>query len=213
MELCKTELVNVKKLNSNETSQMIRKTAVACDIRKTDIEKMITNSKLDNDPILQNYNIQIKFEMTKIDGKVLSAPDLVYKNRTTYSEDIGNRGQWDNMKKQFLESKALGDWIIVNCSRLYENQLDDFISSLINVGGTHGIRMNRPLDVLNFNPNSLSETKAREIFTRAFNEYDNINFLLAILPGTSPAYGMNRYFYLILLIFLFESLRRFKNYR
>jgi eukaryotic translation initiation factor 2C len=204
MELCKTELANVKKLNSNETSLMIRKTAVACDIRKTDIEKMITSSKLDNDPILQNYNIQIKFEMTKIDGRVLSAPDLVYKNRTTYSEDIGNRGQWDNMKKQFLESKELGDWIIVNCSRLYDNELDDFIGSLIKVGGTHGIRMNDPLEVLNHNQNSLSEIKAREIFTQAFNKYTNINFLLAILPGTSLAYGINRLFLIYNFNFLLD---------
>jgi hypothetical protein len=190
MELCKTELATVKKLNAFETSQMIRKTAVACDIRKKDIESMIASSQLDNDPILQNYNIQIKFEMAKIVGKVLSAPDLVYKNKTTYSEEIGNKGQWDNMKKQFLDSKDLGDWVIVNCSKLYDDQLGGFIASLKSVGATHGIRMNAPLEVFSYNAYSLNETKAREIFNQAFNKYKTIKFLLAILPGTSPAYGM-----------------------
>jgi eukaryotic translation initiation factor 2C len=185
MELCRTELANLKKLNSYQTSQMIRNTAVACDIRKTDIEKMITSSKLDNDPILQNYNIQIKFEMTKIDGKVLSAPDLVYKKRTIGSNDIGIKGKWDNMKTEFLESKALGDWIIVNCSRLYDNQLNDFITSLINVASTHGITMNNHVDKIFV----ASATNARDKIIEAINKHKNIKFLLAILPGNSPIYG------------------------
>ena len=189
MELCKTELTCVKKLNAIETSQMIKKTAVACDVRKKDIESMITSSPLVTDPILKNYNIQVQFEMAKIVGKVLSAPDLVYKNKVTYSDEIGNKGQWDNINKQFLNCKELGDWIIVNCGNLNVAKLNGFIASLKTVANVHGISMKHPLEVITFQSEYLNEMRARDLFNQALNKYKNVKFLLAILPGTSPAYG------------------------
>ena len=90
MELCRTEIVGVKKLEPKQTSDMIKETAVPAYKRKNDIEKMIRETKLDTDPILKSYNIKLEYEMAEVMGKVINAPDLEYgQKRITSSGEIG----------------------------------------------------------------------------------------------------------------------------
>ena len=192
MELCTTELTNVKKLSPQETSKMIRETAVVCDKRKDDIEKMIKSTKLDCDPILKNYGINIKFDMANLNGRVLAAPDLVYKNTTT--KDIGNKGQWDNMNKVFFETKELGDWILINGGRTLKNDkdVDNFIYTIQDVAWNHGIEIKDPLEVIPIR--YADERKSREVLDYAYKRYKNLKFIMAILPGTSIFYSLIIFF-------------------
>ena len=192
MELCTTELTAVKKLTGDETKEMIKKTAVPCDDRKRDIEKMINSSGLQNDPILQNYGIRIKFDMAQMEGRVLPAPDLKYRNMKTTSTMIGTRGQWDNQRKQFLDANDLGNWILINADsfnrRFGEDQLYGFLDSLCRVGNDHGIRIDDPIEIMKVRSFDF-EKKARETILGACRKHANLKFILVILSGTSPAYG------------------------
>ncbi len=190
MELCTTEQISVKKLDPKQTAAIIKQTAVPCDKRKIDIHKMITSSQLNTDPILRNYNIELKFDMACLVGKVLNAPDLEYGNKIiTTSGVIGSKGQWDNVNKPFYETKEMGSWIILNCARrMYDDALHGFLGSLMNVASTHGIRMKEPLEIIKVNAN-MDERRARELLVKTNDKYKNLEFIMAILPGTSTFYS------------------------
>ena len=192
MELCTTELTIVNKLSADETKEMIKKTAVPCNERKDEIDHIIFNSGLLNDPILEHYGIKVRFNMVQMKGRILPAPDLTYRNSKTTSTNIGMRGQWDNQRKQFLDATDLGNWILINADstngRFSEDQLYGFLDSLCKVGNDHGIRILRPIEIMKVRSFDF-EKKAREIISGAFRKHANLKFILVILSGTSPAYG------------------------
>lgn len=190
MELCTTELTNLKKLDPRQTSDMIKATAVPCGERKKEIENMIRNSGLSDDPILKSYNISIQFQMTQVMGRVLQPPELEYGNNILVpSKKIGTTGRWDNMNKKFCSPKELGNWILVNFSRRLDNQtVDNVIYGLQNAGRTHGLRIPDPI-LVEDGDNRLNGAKALDYFLNLSKNNKNLQFIFAILPGTSQIYS------------------------
>ena len=179
MELCKTEIASVKKLEPKQTSDMIKETAVPAYKRKLDIENMVRKTQLDTDPILRSYNIKLEYKMANVMGKVLSAPDLEYgQNRITASDVIGLKGSWDNMNKRFVEPCTLTNWIVINFGRfINQNQIVNFIDTLISTGGKHGVRIDRPIEIIP-GDRCNDERKALEIFTKINDKHKKSQFYM-----------------------------------
>ena len=194
MELCRTEITNVRKLDPKQTSDMIRATAVPAAQRKADIENMIRHTQLDVDPILMSYNIRLEYKMANLVGRVLNAPDLEYgNNRFTTSKDIGLKGQWDNIRKVFLDAKEVKNWIVVNFGRrIRPNEVEEFIRSLQTTASTHGIRISQPIDLVQGDSRCNDEKRALDIFMKMSEKYKTAEFYLVILPGTTPIYSKKK---------------------
>jgi hypothetical protein len=95
MELCKTEVSHKKNLNERQTADVIRETAVKAIDRMNYINRWSEQSKIATDPILKEYNIDIKLKMIELDGRVLDAPDIVYNKAAgnlISSGTIGSKG-------------------------------------------------------------------------------------------------------------------------
>jgi eukaryotic translation initiation factor 2C len=189
MELCKTELLNMKKLSAKQTSDMIRATAVPCEQRRKDIENIMNECGIKDDPILKQFNIQTKLKMIELNGRVLNAPDLEYKGARITSNEIGTKGQWDNTRKQFLEPCRLSNWVVINFARRTKGQaLDDFINSLIKVGRLHGMQISPPSDSLDGNP-GMAPKAVWELIEACVKKQPGLQMVMAILDGPSPIYS------------------------
>ena len=79
LELCDTELKHQKKLTDRQTADVIKHTAVKATDRLNYIQNWINISNINKDPILKEFNIDVSLKVTELDGRVLEAPDIVYK--------------------------------------------------------------------------------------------------------------------------------------
>jgi eukaryotic translation initiation factor 2C len=195
MELCKTELLNMKKLNPKQTSDMIRATAVPCNQRRNDIENIMAKCGIKEDPILKQFNIKTKLKMIELDGRVLNAPDLEYKGTRITSAEIGNKGQWDNTRRQFLVPCKLEDWIVINFGRRVKGQtVDEFLNALIKVGRSHGLQIKNQSNLVDGNCNM--EPKAVRELLDSYVKKQRVQLIFAILENSTNIYSERKYFFI-----------------
>lgn len=91
--------------------------------------------------------------------------------------------------KRFVETFVLSNWIVINFGqRINQNQIQNFIDTLINTGNKHGIRIDKPLDIIP-GDRCNDERKALEVFMRIHTKYTKAQFYMVILPGTTPIYS------------------------
>lgn len=135
MELCTTELKSKKKLNEQETAEIIKHTAVPAEQRMKYIETWANRSKITDDPILKQYNISVDLKMVQLDGRVLQAPDIQYArdSNPVGSRVIGEKGSWDHRKSVFISPIEIKNWVLVNLDqRTRDESINKFIAMMIN---------------------------------------------------------------------------------
>lgn len=189
MELCRTELKNIRQLTTRQNLDIVKATAAPCNKRKSIIENLLENSSITEDPILKNYNISMKLQMIELKGRVLEAPDLQFLKNVITSKEIGNKGTWDITNKEFYQPKELGNWIIINFGNFIKDEtIDEFIASLQLNSRNHGIKIKDPLNLIDGN-NKMSAHQVLEFFIKQIDKYKNLHFVFAIVPGTSYIYS------------------------
>uniref|UniRef100_A0A0E0Q6G5 Piwi domain-containing protein n=1 Tax=Oryza rufipogon TaxID=4529 RepID=A0A0E0Q6G5_ORYRU len=103
-----------KALSSQQRATLVEKSRQKPQERMRVVTDAVKNNRYDDDPILSSCGIKIEKQLTRVDGRVLSAPTLVVGN----SEDcIPNRGRWNyNNKVRLFEPVKIERWAIVNFS-------------------------------------------------------------------------------------------------
>lgn len=82
-----------KKLNSDQTTQMIRHAATFPDIRKHKIVELVNRIKHNEDSLIKSFGIQINNEFEHINGRVLDSPQLQYSKKVITPRE----GVWRNV--------------------------------------------------------------------------------------------------------------------
>ncbi|XP_062194678.1 protein argonaute 16 [Phragmites australis] len=128
-----------KALSSQQRATLVEKSRQKPQERMRVVTDAVKSNRYDDDPILSSCGIEIEKQLTRVDGRVLSAPTLVVGN----SEDcIPNRGRWNYNNKKLLDPVRIERWAIVNFSARCD--MSRISRELINCGRTKGIDIERP---------------------------------------------------------------------
>ena len=145
MELCRIDKGQHRKgkLTADQTSAMIRSSAKPADKRMLSIED-IAKRELKPTDLLNYYGIEINPNMYETQGRVLQAPQLIYKNKEIAPKD----GSWDLRSVKFYTPMTMDNWVILDFVGIRSDTLYKFLDELRDVGRNSGIMIADPRDVI-----------------------------------------------------------------
>jgi len=194
IELCKTELSQKKNLNDMQVASIIKETAVRAPERMKYIDTWINSSGINNDPILQQYNVNLKMKMIELDGRVLAAPDIEYSRSTrsiVKSETIADKGSWMHANLAFANPVRLTKWALISMSFAKENQCYGLAEQLTQVGRRHGMVIPAPICITSTRPRP-TEREIQEKFIDVVKKYHSrespLNLVMVILCQNNSVY-------------------------
>ncbi|CAI5992470.1 unnamed protein product [Closterium sp. NIES-64] len=100
------------KLNEEQVSSLLRFTCTRPDVRAGEIGSMVTRNDYPNDPYAREFGMRVHPEMTRLQGRLLDPPRLVYKDK----KDVVPRfGAWNMMGGQrLIDGARIMHWTIIN---------------------------------------------------------------------------------------------------
>ncbi|CAL9129110.1 unnamed protein product, partial [Musa textilis] len=193
IELC--NLVSLqrytKALSSQQRVSLVEKSRQKPLERIRVVTDAVKNNHYDEDPILRSCGIYIDKQLSKLDGRVLSAPMLKVGN----NEDcVPRNGRWNfNQKRLFNPIQIDQRWAIVNFSA--QCDLSYLSRELINCGRNKGIQIERPFTFFEEDREWVRSgpvVRVEKMFEKIkANLPDRPEFLLCVLPErkNSDIYG------------------------
>ncbi|KYM80325.1 Protein argonaute-2 [Atta colombica] len=186
LELCTIvggQAVN-KKLDEQQTTNMIRKAATAAPIRKQNIEAAFQKLEINRSSVMEKeFNLSVSTEMQKVDARVLPPPGLKYANSTMTVE----KGIW--RLQQFNQAKSLGpnSWtILILADRIFDNEIHLFVTELQKNAKIVGMTIGKPES-----PFKRFDTNDLRGITNYFNQYKHLQLIIVIISDyTDITYGV-----------------------
>ena len=190
MEICRTEISPKKNLSPKETADMIRHTAINAEHRMEIVDKWIRQNNINNDPILKEYNVDLKMQMINLTGRVINAPDIEYNKQArtvVNSGTIGTKGSWDHRNFKFSCPNNARRWVVLVMARTYPDTVPKLANELIRIGKIHGMRLDQPLEVVNTGPrpnDRVIDQKFEQLARKYHSQQNPLDLMLIILSGT-----------------------------
>ncbi|KAH7983496.1 hypothetical protein HPB52_012348 [Rhipicephalus sanguineus] len=140
-----------KKLDENQTAEMIRRTAKQPSKRFQEIRQSVRDLVNSTEDYLREFEIKISTDPTQLKGRVLDPPSLVFENNALSKP---RDGTWDLRGQHFYKAATMDRWSVVNMTRFAQrDSLDNFIKMLMRIGTDLGMRIEQPLEVSCADPN------------------------------------------------------------
>ncbi|XP_044739268.1 protein argonaute-2-like isoform X2 [Chrysoperla carnea] len=185
-ELCTIvggQVIN-KKLNEEQTTNMIRKTATSTYERKQKIMSSVNKVNFNGDLCMKEFGLEVDQKFVEVNSRILDPPYLSYRNNDTKPRD----GSW--RPSHFYDSPKLIHWIILSLdSRVRKEDLRKFEDMVINTGKQQmGMIIENPqtficLDIVRSTSDDID---------KLFSEFHKtkINLVFIVLPSqrTSDVY-------------------------
>ncbi|CAD5168573.1 unnamed protein product, partial [Musa acuminata subsp. malaccensis] len=193
IELC--NLVSLqqytKALSSQQRVSLVEKSRQKPLERIRVVTDAVKNNHYDEDPILRSCGIYIDKQLSKLDGRVLSAPTLKVGNE---EDCVPRNGRWNfNQKRLFYPIQIDRLWAIVNFSARCD--LSYLSRELINCGRNKGIQIKRPFTFFEEDREWVRSdpvVRVEKMFEKIkANLPEHPQFLLCVLPErkNSDIYG------------------------
>ncbi|XP_071635459.1 protein argonaute-4-like [Temnothorax longispinosus] len=186
IELC-TIMPNqpIRKLDEEQTTNMIRKAATNAITRKERIEAAFNTIQINNSPVMsREFHLSVHPKMEDVQARVLPAPELRYSRGKAQVR----RGTW--YIQPFNEPKHLekSTWTIVNMSGMSNLQpaMQEFATMLQTTAKEVGMIIERPrlFDGSSFRLNELDK------ITQFFIDNKKLKLIIVIIPNrTDVMYG------------------------
>ncbi|XP_064477992.1 protein argonaute-2-like isoform X2 [Ornithodoros turicata] len=169
-----------KKLSDVQTSNMIKQTAMPPAKRFESIKGSIREVISTNKEYLDEFGIKISTDPTRLKGRVLKPPTLVFKDDSMLSP---REGQWDLRGSLFLKGASVQHWVLLNISRyVQKNDVDRFIGMLLKGAKSLGMHMDPPADVRAEDPD---RRPMRDILGQIKRGLPNVELVVIILAKNS----------------------------
>ncbi|KAH6943446.1 hypothetical protein HPB50_021678 [Hyalomma asiaticum] len=169
-----------KKLDENQTSEMIKRTAQAPAKRFNEIRQSVRDLVNSSEQCLREFSIKISTDPTQLKGRVLEPPSLVFENNAVTKP---REGTWELRGRHFYKAASLSRWTLLNLSRFAQrDSLENFVKMLVRVGSELGMRIEQPLDV------SAADTNRKPIRTVLLDEQrkqPNLDMVIIVLAKNS----------------------------
>ncbi|KAL1482935.1 hypothetical protein MTO96_013348 [Rhipicephalus appendiculatus] len=126
-----------KKLSETMTSEMIKRTAQPPKQRFEAIQSSVRDLVEKSRPYLDEFGIAVNTEATRLQGRVLNPPFLVFGGQQTLQP---KDGVWDLRNSRLLSAMPIDKWALlgVNC-RLDKQAVGNMVHMFKNVGGNLGM--------------------------------------------------------------------------
>ncbi|KAL3209470.1 hypothetical protein MRX96_009206 [Rhipicephalus microplus] len=145
-----------KKLDENQTSEMIKRTAQPPAKRFNEIRRSVRDLVGSNDQCLREFNIKISTEPTQLKGRVLEPPSMAV---------------------------SLTHWTLLNLSRLAQrDNLDNFVKLLVRTGNELGMQIEQPVDISSADTN---RKPIRTTLLEEQRKVPNIEIVIIILAKST----------------------------
>ena len=132
-----------KALSSQQRTTLVEKSRQKPQDRMRVVTDAVKSNRYDDDPIFSSCGIKIDNQLTRVEGRVLSAPMLVVGN----SQDcVPFKGRWNYNNKKLFEPVRIERWAIVNFSARCD--MSRISRELINCGRTKGIIIEGPYSLV-----------------------------------------------------------------
>ncbi|KAL3236884.1 hypothetical protein MRX96_022138 [Rhipicephalus microplus] len=146
-----------KKLDENQTSEMIKRTA---------------------QPPAKRFN-EIRQSVRDL-GRVLEPPSLLFENNAVTKP---REGTWELRGKHFFKAASLTRWTLLNLSRFAQrDSLDNFVKLLVRTGNELGMRIEQPVDISSADTN---RKPIRTTLLEEQRKVPNIEMVIIILTKST----------------------------
>jgi len=188
----------VFKLNGQQTTNMLDQTCSLPAERASKISRLLPSTA--DDPYCKSFGIQIKPQMSQVNGRELTAPSLKYramgKGEQTTTTNVRN-GAWRLDGLALLKTNPLSVCfaVCVGEKRFMEQRVTQFIKELIDISEKFGMPWKKEMPTIDYIRPDISMFRA--ILQKklpgpqggAFNTPGRPQLVLVFLPGKDPIYG------------------------
>ncbi|XP_065302386.1 protein argonaute-2-like isoform X1 [Dermacentor albipictus] len=169
-----------KKLDENQTSEMIKRTAQPPAKRFNEIRQSVRDLVTSSDQCLREFSIKISTEPTQLKGRVLEPPSLVFENNAVSKP---REGTWELRGRHFYKAASLSRWTLLNLSRFAQrDSLENFAKMLVRVGHELGMRIEQPLDIGAADTN---RKPVRSVLLEEQRKQPNLEMIVIVLAKNS----------------------------
>ncbi|XP_011307692.1 protein argonaute-2 isoform X2 [Fopius arisanus] len=179
IELCTVApgLITNKKLDENQTREMIRETAKDTKTRKNRIKEAFQAMGFNQHPTMQEFGISINPQFETIDARVLNPPTLLDQREIRPAKGVWRANAFRTALN--LEEKS---WTILNLSRTTDDRLYNFVSELTKQAMRNGMIIGAP--VTPFTTMKPPTRDIRELQNYLHNhKKGNLKLLFVVIPG------------------------------
>lgn len=108
------------------------------------------------------YGMKLNSQMEQIEGRVLEAPQMVYKAKGRDTTVAPRQGSWDTRDCGFFKGMELKSWVILNNgARLDDRQLQQFADGLCKSGHFNGMKISQPAKIMHIRGQNELDLKVR----------------------------------------------------
>jgi len=170
------------KLDEMMTSNMIRQVATPAPVRQRDTDSMAKRAVANSSEKAAQYGMKLNSQMEQIEGRVLEAPQMVYKAKGRDTTVAPRQGSWDTRDCGFFKGMELKSWVILNNgARLDDRQLQQFADGLCKSGHFNGMKISQPAKIMHIRGQNELDLKLKQC------KANNIALALIIMPRRSTA--------------------------
>ncbi|RKP11680.1 Piwi domain-containing protein [Piptocephalis cylindrospora] len=146
MEVCVVEPGQVyrRKLGPDQTSDMIRVTAVKPFVRQKVIQEGVNLLRHNTNPDLLDFGVRIGNQPVSVRARVLPAPTIAYHHDSRESRFAPANGAWNLRAKRLYKGASLRRWMVMvfaSYRDIKPRQIEEFVRELLIVLSDSGIRV------------------------------------------------------------------------
>ncbi|XP_072745126.1 protein argonaute-3 [Anoplolepis gracilipes] len=172
-----------RKLDEDQTSNMIKYAATSAPTRKQRIEQAFAKINVNNSNTMkEEFHLSVRPEMKQVDARILPPPELQYNGRIAKV----NRGIWQIQPFKTACNLEKHTWTVLDLSEMILGEsIPSFVQSLKQGGKDVGMHIEDPLVPYR----SLRSRNTAEI-TEYFRSKKDLKLIIVIIPDrTDTTYG------------------------
>ncbi|XP_049274037.1 protein argonaute-1 isoform X2 [Rhipicephalus sanguineus] len=169
-----------KKLDENQTAEMIKRTAKPPAQRFQEICQSVRDLVNSSEDYLREFGIKISTDLTQLKGRVLDPPTLVFEHSSVIKP---RDGTWDLRGQHFYNPATMDRWTVVSMSRSApRDSVDNFVKMLVRIGKELGMRIHQPLDISAADPN---RRPIRSILCEQLKNHGGLQMVVLVIAKTT----------------------------
>ncbi|OMJ22450.1 Protein argonaute-3 [Smittium culicis] len=197
MELCDLApgIHHKKKLNEQQTAEMIRHACLKPHLRQEMIQRNFDDMRLSQSAAMNAFNFSINDRMVRLKARMLPTPEVFYSDRSREPSVRPNGGAWNMRDKVVWKGTELNVWgvaVFMDQRKANINAVQDFIRVLINTCKNTGMNINNTRPQIKYIPAMGNVSQPLHQFFKSIGDEARAfpQMILCILPSTSSVlYG------------------------
>ncbi|CAH0557927.1 unnamed protein product [Brassicogethes aeneus] len=170
-----------RKMNENQTSNMIKVAATNTAMRKQKIMDGVNKASYNTDPVIKAFGFSVGNKFEEMQGRVLNPPVLEYaENRRTQPQ----KGVWRSGGK-FFTSVTIKKWTIAVADRYMPKNLNQFAEMIVGSTRESGIVMGRPTEPYV----QMGRRQDKDDIINYFKRNNDFDIIFVVVPNSGPQYS------------------------